>query len=702
MDYVVVGAGAIGGTIGARLARDGHDVLLCDADPEHVAAINEHGLRIEGPVERFSVHAPAVSPDALPDSLNAVLLAVKTQHTAAALDAIAPRLESVGFVVSLQNGVNEPAIADRVGEERTVGAFVNFGADYIAPGRIFVGGKGSLYVGELDGREGERVARLVRDLPDAKSTRNILGFLWGKEAYGAMLFATAVSDLSIADALAEPRYRTLFVRLAREVLAVAPVPVEPFDGFDPGDLDGSIDRLVEFNRRSAKTHSGIYRDLAVRKRKAETAILEDLDAPLVRRTLELIHQIEDGGRVCEVSNLELLAAYARLEEDGPRLNAVTSVLSPAARSVDGPLHGVPVAVKDNIDVRGVVTTNSSTVGVPPPAPEDAPVVARMRAAGAELLCKTNLLEYAAGSVNPAYGMTFNPRDESRTSGGSSSGSAALVAAGVCDLALGTDTGGSIRIPAAYCGIVGLKPTSGLVPVTGVFPLSRTCDHVGTLTRTVAQTATLLGVLAGRRYELRPVVGLRVGVLRRQLDDPDVVPAVRERVTEAIERLGAAGLEIVDVDLPELELVDEALGTIILREAWEVHRGLFERDAAGYGSGTRALLELGSQVEDDAYRAGLAGRDRVGAAFATLFEQVDVLAGPTVAYAAPAEDPPVGTPEGDLEGRFTGPYNLAGNPAVSLPCGPIEGDLPAGLQLAAAVGDDELLLSVARLYEEVSA
>jgi aspartyl-tRNA(Asn)/glutamyl-tRNA(Gln) amidotransferase subunit A len=236
----------------------------------------------------------------------------------------------------------------------------------------------------------------------------------------------------------------------------------------------------------------------------------------------------------------------------------------------------------------------------------------------------------------------------------------------------------------------------------VFPLSRTCDHVGTLTRTVAQTATLLGVLAGRRYQLRPVAGLRVGVLRRQLDDPDVVPAVRERVTDAIERIAAAGIEVHDVDLPELELVDEALGTIILREAWEVHRGLFERDAAGYGPGTRALLELGSQVEGEAYRAGLADRDRVRAAFAALFEQVDVLVGPTVAYAAPAEDPPVGTPEGDLEGRFTGPYNLVGNPAVSMPCGPIEGDLPAGLQLAAAVGDDELLLSVAKLYEEVSA
>ena len=304
MGYVVVGAGAIGGTVGARLARDGHEVLLCDADPEHVAAVNASGLALEGPVEELTVRVPAVLPAELPDELGAVLLAVKSQHTGAALDAIAPRLAPDGFVVSLQNGVNEPAIAERIGEERTVGGFVNFGADYLAPGRIFVGGQGALYVGELDGRNSERVAQLVRDLPDAKSTSNILGYLWAKEAYGAMLFATAVSDLAIADALAEPRYRTLFVRLAQEVLRVAPVAPEPFDGFDPDDLDGSVDQLVEFNRRSAKTHSGIYRDLAVRKRKAETAILEDLEGPLLQRTLELIHQIEDGGRECEVGNLE--------------------------------------------------------------------------------------------------------------------------------------------------------------------------------------------------------------------------------------------------------------------------------------------------------------------------------------------------------------------------------------------------------------
>jgi len=700
VDYVVVGAGAIGGTIGARLVRSGHSVLFCDADSDHVAAINGRGLTLEGPVDEFTVRAPAVAPGELPAELGSVLLAVKAQHTEEALREIAPRLAPDGFVVSLQNGVNEPLIASIIGEERTVGAFVNFGADYLDPGRIFVGGRGALYVGELDGRRTDRLERLLRDLPDAKETQNILGFLWAKEAYGAMLFATAVSDLSIADALAEPRYRGVFVQLAREVLAAAPVPVEAFDGFDADDLDGSIERLVEFNRRSAKTHSGIYRDLMVRKRKTEKAILAGLDGPLLRRTLELIEEIEEGRRTCEVANLELLAAYQRLQERAPALNAVITELPPGPRAAEGRLHGIPVAIKDNIDVAGVVTTNSSTVGTPPPAAEDAGAVQRLREAGAELLCKANLLEYAAGSVNPAFGMTYNPLDPSRTAGGSSSGSAALVAAGVCDYALGTDTGGSIRIPAAYCGIVGHKPTYGLVPLHGVFPLSPTCDHVGTLTRTVEQTAALLAVLAGRPIELRPVERLRVGVLRRQLDDPDITAGVRDRVLEALEALAAAGFELVDVDFAELDLVDDALGAVVLKEAWDVHRELFEREGDSYGPGTRALLELGSKITDDEYRNGLADRERVAAGFARAFEDVGVLAGPTVAYPAPPEDPPFGTPEGDVEGRYTSAYNLGGIPAVSMSCGIAEGTLPAGLQLAAAFGEDALLLSVARVYEGI--
>jgi len=700
-DYVVVGAGAIGGTVGAQLVRSGKEVLFCDADPAHVAAINERGLRIEGPVEEFTAAARAVPPDELPDGLQTVLLAVKSQHTAEALEAIGPRLAPDGFVVSLQNGVNEPLIASLVGGERTVGAFVNFGADYLEPGRIFLGGRGALYVGELDGSRTDRLETLLRDLPNAKETTNIIGFLWAKEAYGAMLFATAVSDLSIVDALSEPRYRPVYVQLAREVLAAAPGPVEPFDGFDADDLDGSIERLVEFNRRSAKTHSGIYRDLMVRRRPTEKSMLEGIDGPLLQRTLELIGEIEAGRRTCEVANLRLLAAYQRLQERAPTLNALITELPPGERAAAGPLLGTAVAVKDNIDVAGVVTTNASTVGTPPPAERDAPVVARLRAAAADLLCKTNLLEYAAGSVNPAYGMTYNPLDRSRTSGGSSSGSAALVAAGVTDWALGTDTGGSIRIPAAYCGIVGLKPTYGLVPLGGVFPLSESCDHVGTLTTTVEQTATLLSVLAGAPVELREPTGARIGVLRRQVDDPDLTPGVAARVRAAIDALANAGFDVVDVDVPELELVDEALGAIILREAWNVHRRLYEREGDHYGPGTRALIELGRDVTDAEYERGLADQQRVAAGFARVFGEVDVLAGPTAAYVAPPEDPPVGTPEGNLEGRYTAPYNLAGAPAVSVPCGIAEGTLPAGLQLAAAVGNDALLLSVARRFEEVT-
>jgi aspartyl-tRNA(Asn)/glutamyl-tRNA(Gln) amidotransferase subunit A len=336
--------------------------------------------------------------------------------------------------------------------------------------------------------------------------------------------------------------------------------------------------------------------------------------------------------------------------------------------------------------------------VPPPAERDATCVARLRRAGAELLCKTNLLEYAAGAVNPAYGMVYNPRDLSRTSGGSSSGSAALVAAGVLDHALGTDTGGSIRIPAAYCGIVGHKPTLGLVPTDGVFPLSPTCDHVGTLTRTAQQSLDLLAVLADTPLERRDVRGLRLGVLRAQVDDPDVRPGVREAVLNAIDRLAAAGLRVVEVDLPELELCDASLGAIVVREAYESHRRFLDAGDDSYGPNTRMLLDLGARCSDEEYAKALATRETVIDGFARLLSEVDVLVGPTVAYPAPESDPPVGTPEGDVESRFTGPYNLAGLPAVSVPCGLVDGSLPAGLQLAGAAGEDALVLSVAAAYE----
>jgi Asp-tRNA(Asn)/Glu-tRNA(Gln) amidotransferase A subunit family amidase len=403
-------------------------------------------------------------------------------------------------------------------------------------------------------------------------------------------------------------------------------------------------------------------------------------------------------------NLELQAAYERLERLGRPLNAVASVAPLPARAADGPLAGQPVAVKDIIAVAGLPTRCGSPASDPAPAAADATVVRRLRGAGAEVFATSQCLEYAAGFAHPQIGDTRNPRDPSRTSGGSSGGSAALVAAGVCELALGTDTGGSVRIPAAYCGVVGLKPSYGALPTAGVFPLSPACDHVGTLTATVDGTARLYGVLAGENPpEDWPAGGdgerFTIGVLAAQLDDPSVTPEVRAAVVRALGLLRAAGWQVSELTAPWLAGLAqewaEVLAVIVAREAAAVHRG---RDTSRYAEGTRALLELGAAVGDERYERALASRAALTAAIDESLADVDVLAGPTVGFQAPEQDPPFGVGEDSGEGRFTGPYNLTGHPALSLPV-PIDG-LPAGLQLAGRRGGDWPLLRVAAAAEQV--
>lgn len=308
---VIIGGGAIGGTLGAHLVRAGHDVLLCDADAAHVAAIREHGLRIEGPVDEFTVQIPAVTPDELPDRIERAIVAVKSLHTRSAADLLRDRLAPEGYVLTVQNGLTADTLVEAVGRERVISSFVNFGADLMSPGVIMQGNVATFRVGELDGGTiTPRVRELAELLPYAEPTDNVLGYLWGKEAYGAMLWAGAVSDLSIAETLERPEYRPVMIAIAQEVLAQAPVRVESFDGFVPDDLEGSLDRLAEFNRRSAKTHSGIYRDLAVRKRKTEIdEMLRDVSGPIFDKVAELIHDIEEGRRVNEAANLDELAAF---------------------------------------------------------------------------------------------------------------------------------------------------------------------------------------------------------------------------------------------------------------------------------------------------------------------------------------------------------------------------------------------------------
>jgi 2-dehydropantoate 2-reductase len=713
--YLVLGCGAIGGTVAAGLARDGHEVLACDADPAVTAAINERGLRITGPVENLTAAVTAVMPADLPQRLDGpVLLAVKAHHTAAAAAVLAGRMHGDGYVVSLQNGLNAGLLTDSLGSGRVVEAFVNFGADVIEPGVVLRGNRGTFVIGEIDGTVTDRVRALAADIADARVTSNVLGYLWAKQAYGAMLFATAVSDLPIFEVLQDTAFHPMLTELARQVLAQAPVTPMPFDGFDPADLAGSLGRLAEFNRGSAKTHSGVYRDLAVRHRPTEVeAILGPLDGPLVRRVAELVTAIEQGRRSCSRANLDLLAAYERLERLGRPVNAVVSVIGAPDRAAGGPLAGMPVAVKDIITVAGVPTTYGSPVHDPAPAVADAELVRRLRRAGAEVFATTQCLEYAAGFAHPDVGDTRNPRDPSRTSGGSSGGSAALVAAGVCELAIGTDTGGSIRIPAAYCGVVGLKPTAGLVPLDGVFPLSPTCDNAGTLTATPAGAALLLAVLAGQAdrdprddragrdggdRDVRGTAPPVVRVLAAQLADPSVTAEVRSAVTAALDALTAAGWDVTELTAPwldELASWEEPLAVIVAREAHLVHAG---RDTRGYSGGTRALFEFGAAVTDERYAWALGRRRELTAAIEVSLDGADALAGPTVGFTAPEQDPPFGVGDDNAEGRFTGPYNLSGHPAVSLPV-PSAG-LPAGLQLAGHHGRDQALLRVAAAADEL--
>ena len=707
MRYLVLGCGAIGGSVAAGLARDGHDVLVSDADPAVVRAINSRGLTITGPVENFTAEVPAVAPADLPQRLDGpVLLAVKAHHTAAAAGTLAGRLQGDGHVVSLQNGLNAAVLTEALGDDRVVEAFVNFGADVIEPGVVLRGNRGTFVIGEIDGRVTDRVRALAADIADARATSNVLGYLWAKQAYGAMLFATAVSDLAIFEVLEDAAYQPLLTELARQVLAQAPVTPMAFDGFDPADLAGSLGRLADFNRRSAKTHSGVYRDLAIRHRPTETgAILGPLNGPLVRRVAELVTAIERGDRVCSRANLDLLAAYERLERLGRPVNAVVEVIGAPDRAADGPLAGQPVAVKDIIAVAGTVMKCGSPAYDPAPASDDAELVGRLRAAGAEVFATTQCLEYAAGFAHPDVGDTRNPRDPSRTSGGSSGGSAALVAAGVCDLAVGTDTGGSIRIPAAYCGVVGLKPTAGLVPLDGVFPLAPSCDNAGPLTATAAGAAALLAVLAGRgddqlagRPGQRAEAPPAVRVLAAQLADPSVTGEVRAAVSAALDALAAAGWEISELTAPwldELAAWEEPLGVIVAREAHLVHAG---RDTSRYADGTRALLEFGASVSAGRYAWALDRRAELTAAIAESLDGADALAGPTVGYTAPEQDPPFGVGDDNAEGRFTGPYNLSGHPAVSLPV-PSAG-LPVGIQFAGHRGRDQALLEIARAAEEL--
>ncbi len=407
----------------------------------------------------------------------------------------------------------------------------------------------------------------------------------------------------------------------------------------------------------------------------------------------------------------------RVAEAEPRLNAIATVLTETALAAAttaerelgqgfdrGPLHGVPVMVKDLFAVAGSPTRFGAHAAFTEHPAKDAALVAALRRDGAVLLAKTNMLEFAYGAVHPDVGQTNNPHDPGRTSGGSSGGSAAAVAAGLCYAAVGTDTGGSIRIPAAYCGIVGLKPTYGLVSLEGCLPLSWSLDYAGPLARSASDAMLLLNAMTDREFGLGALDlrGVRLGIVPAQRDAACVTADVREAFAAACARLQAAGAVLVEVAVPELDLASEALMALLGPEAAVVHADRLASAPDAFGSITRAQIEAGFAVPAVAYVRAERLRVRLRAAFAALFEQIDAVLSPTVPYVAPVEDPVMD--EGGIsdEMLFSAAANLTGCPAVSLPCGMSRGGLPIGLHVTAEVDRDAWLLALAEAMAAVVA
>jgi aspartyl-tRNA(Asn)/glutamyl-tRNA(Gln) amidotransferase subunit A len=443
----------------------------------------------------------------------------------------------------------------------------------------------------------------------------------------------------------------------------------------------------------------------------------------------------------KLSPVELVRVYLeRIERLNPRLMAYLKVPGQAAlgeaqraeREIArgkwrGPLHGIPIALKDNIWTRGVRTTAGSKILAEFVPGEDAAIVTRLRAAGAIVLGKTHLHEFAYGvtSNNVHYGPAHNPYDLERIPGGSSGGSAIAVAAGLCAGAVGTDTGGSIRIPAALCGVVGFKPAFGAVPMDGIVPLCESLDHAGPLARTVGDAALLYEVMRGE--EKRGKAGgakpplqrrmrggrgsgrrLRVGWPRDWFFER-VAPEVLAAIEEARHVWERRGVQFSEVALPLLEAANRATVPIALAEAYQYHRqaGYFPARAADYSEDVRARLEKGAGIAAADYLDARALCRRATEEFRKCEERVDVLLAPTVPIAAPRigeERVSVAGAEEDVRGallRLCRPANLWGTPAISIPCGATPEGLPIGAQLIGFEERERELLGLAEMYEDAT-
>lgn len=402
-------------------------------------------------------------------------------------------------------------------------------------------------------------------------------------------------------------------------------------------------------------------------------------------------------------------AFTKIARERALAQARASDLLRAHGMVPSPLAGIPVSVKDLFDVAGEVTTAGSAVlRDAPPAERDAPVVARLRAAGAVIVGRTNMTEFAFSGLglNPHYGTPGNPADRSRIPGGSSSGAAVSVADGMAVAAVGSDTGGSVRIPSALCGLVGFKPTQGRVPRDGAVPLSWTLDAIGPLAASTACCAIMDAVMAGEEPvppAPLPLAGLRIGIPRQLvLEEMDAtVAAAFERARRALETAGAL---VADIDLPQLALLPEvnAKGGFSPPEAFAWHRELLERRGDGYDPRVAVRIRRGADQSAADYIALMRARAALMAETDAATSPWDVLLMPTVPVVAPRMDELAGDAEyfrlNPLVLRNPSVWNFMDRPAVTLPCA--SDGLPVGAMLVGRRGHDRRLLAIAAAAETV--
>jgi len=427
------------------------------------------------------------------------------------------------------------------------------------------------------------------------------------------------------------------------------------------------------------------------------------------------------------------AALARIGRFNPRFNAFLTVASESARSEarraekllrqrhSHLLCGIPVSIKDNFWTRGIRTTAGSPILSDFVPDNDSDVVAKLKQAGAIVLGKTNMHEFAYGitNENPHFGPARNPWDPDRVTGGSSGGSAAALAAGIGYGATGTDTGGSIRIPSALCGVVGLKPTFGLVSVEGVIPLAKTLDHAGPMARTVADVSILLEAIAGEypRGAARPNHRKlrKIGRLKFRLGWPEqyfferIDPEVQQAIDLAAKCLESRGMKIREVSLPGLDASVEPSTSIALAEATQYHlsQGHLPAHSSKFSDDVRHRLELGREIRAVDYLNALEVKRSLTREFDAVFEEVDAILAPTLPVAAPG----IGDREVSIAGeketvrsalvRLNRPANLTGHPAISVPCGFTRAALPIGLQLIGPYWGEAKLLEIAGAFEEAT-